>query len=167
MEAPLFNNVNTDDMLPGKFLRVPEDELGKHAFANVLPNFQQRLNGAEILVGGTNMGCGSSREQAPKALLACGVKVIVAQSFGYIFYRNAINLGLAAIVVEDFDQMESLQSGEAAEVNLELGQIVIGERTIECQKLGHVAMSLLKDGGLMQHLKKNPTPFKRELNELG
>src|SRR5512143_3630987 len=108
------NNVDTDVILPGKYLilMAPKD-LAKHALEGLDPAFPEKAKNGVIVVGGKNFGCGSSREQAPLALKYSGVKCVVAESFARIFFRNAINVGLPVIecneiskAVEDRDKLE-------------------------------------------------------------
>ncbi len=92
------NNIDTDVILPGKYLiLVDPNELGKHALESLDTEFVEKAKDGIILIGGKNFGCGSSREQAPLALKYSGVKCVIAESFARIFFRNAINIGLPVI----------------------------------------------------------------------
>ena len=92
------NNINTDVILPGKYLElIDPKELAKHAMAGIDPDFPDKVSDGAVLIGGKNFGCGSSREQAPIALKYSGVKCILAEYFARIFFRNCINIGLPAI----------------------------------------------------------------------
>lgn len=152
-----FNDINTDEILPGKFLRVPEEQLGKHAFSGIIDEFYEKINGFNILVAGKNMGCGSSREQAPKALLRCGIKLIIAPSFGYIFYRNAINIGLPLLKISDAEVLDMLKNGEKISVNLDKGKICFDDKNISVNSelMNDIQLNILQHGGLMKLLKDN------------
>ncbi len=118
----LWDDVNTDLIIPGAYLREP-DPLGPFAFANVYDDFAESLSDGTILVAGANFGCGSSREQAPRALISCGIKLVLAASFGFIFRRNAINLGLPAVVWPDLADPGVVSTGEEIEVDLHNGAV--------------------------------------------
>jgi len=93
------DNINTDLIIAGKYKYDTLDmkEMAKHTFEALRSDFYKKVKEGDIIVAGKNFGCGSSREQAPLVLKALGIKVIVAESFARIFYRNAINLGLLAL----------------------------------------------------------------------
>jgi 3-isopropylmalate/(R)-2-methylmalate dehydratase small subunit len=153
----LWDDVNTDSMLPARHLRAPEEELGDHAFAGELPGFRERLNGAGVLVGGSNMGCGSSREQAPKALIGAGVRLVIAQSFGSIFFRNSFNLGLALMRVEATEALDVLHTGETVEADLASGLLTLGTGTVvQGQPLGSYLQRIVSAGGILKLLAERP-----------
>lgn len=88
------DNVDTDVIIPARYLNAPSpDELAKHCMEDIDATFAQKVQPGDIIVGGANFGCGSSREHAPIAIRACGVSCVIAPSFARIFYRNAINIG--------------------------------------------------------------------------
>ena len=95
------DNIDTDVIIPGRYLRTfnPQD-LADHVMEGVSSDFAKEVEEGDIIVGGRNFGCGSSREQAPVALKHAGVSAIVAKSFARIFYRNAINIGLPVIIAD-------------------------------------------------------------------
>ena len=93
------NDLDTDQIIASQYLLLPNlEEMKSHAFESLDPDFAQKVKPGDFVVGGENFGCGSSREQAPGVLKALGVKAVIAKSFARIFYRNAINIGLPAIV---------------------------------------------------------------------
>ena len=147
MPEELRDHVNTDVILASPFLRLPEPELGEYAFQNVLPDFSNRLRGASVLVAGRNFGCGSSREQAPKALLGAGVRLVIAASFGFIFHRNAVNLGLATLVMPEDEEREGLE-GEV-EVDLAQGSVQSGKQSVYGDALADSTLRILRAGGLL------------------
>ncbi len=151
----LWNDVNTDVILAGAHLRVPEEELGRHAFEGVLPDFPELVSGRPILAAGKNFGCGSSREQAPKAILGCGVRLIVAESFGGIFFRNALNLGLALLKVVDPATLDLLQTDVPITVDVERGEIEIdgGASSLLAKPLSKHLLKIVHAGGLLPLLR--------------
>jgi len=94
------DNISTDHIIPGRFyhLRSNLDELKKHVFEDIYPGFYKKVRKGDIIVGGKNFGLGSSREHAPLVIKMAGINAVIAKSFARIFYRNAINVGLAAII---------------------------------------------------------------------
>jgi len=141
--------------LPGKYLVLTDPvELAKHAMAGLDQTFPQKAQNGVVIVAGRNFGCGSSREQAPIALKHAGVKCVLAESFARIFYRNAINIGLP--VLECPGVSSKVEEGDELAVNLEAGVIENRSRnsTLQATKLPAFIMEILKDGGLIEHLRK-------------
>ena len=96
------NDLDTDQIIASQYLLLPNlDEMKSHTFESLDPDFSKKVKPGDFVVGGENFGCGSSREQAPGVLKALGVKAVIAKSFARIFFRNAINIGLPAIVCKD------------------------------------------------------------------
>ena len=96
------NDLDTDQIIASQYLLLPNlDEMKGHAFESFDPDFSKKVKPGDFVVGGENFGCGSSREQAPGVLKALGVQAVIAKSFARIFFRNAINIGLPAIVCKD------------------------------------------------------------------
>src|SRR3990172_2816633 len=101
------DDIDTDAIIPGKYLTINKpDELARHAFEGVRPEFAQGVKEGDMIVAGFNFGCGSSREHAPLALKGAKVKCIIAKSFARIFFRNAINIGLPLLECPDTDKIE-------------------------------------------------------------
>ncbi|MCD6537706.1 3-isopropylmalate dehydratase small subunit [Candidatus Bathyarchaeota archaeon] len=155
-KAVIFgDDVNTDVIIPSKHLTsLDPEELAKHAMEGLDPKFPEKARGGVIIVAGRNFGCGSSREQAPLALKHAGVKCILADFFARIFYRNAINIGLP--VLECPGISGRIEEGDILTVNLEEGKIINETRkaVIEAHKLPGFILEILRDGGLIAHLKK-------------
>jgi len=150
----VFDNVNTDLILAAKFLRVDESDLGRYAFDGVIEGFAERAATHPVLLAGENFGCGSSREQAPKALIRAGVRMILAQSYGYIFFRNAINLGLLVLRYSDRERAAALETG--GEVVVKNGGATLvgpGGHELALAPLGPPVTTILAAGGLMAALK--------------
>ena len=100
------NDLDTDQIIASQYLLLPNlDEMKGHTFESLDPDFSKKVKPGDFVVGGENFGCGSSREQAPGVLKALGVKAVIAKSFARIFFRNAINIGLPAIVCKIFRMM--------------------------------------------------------------
>ena len=149
------NNVDTDVILPGKYLVFTDPkELAKHALEGLDPAFTEKAMKGVILVGGKNFGCGSSREQAPLALKYAGVRCVLAESFARIFFRNAINIGLPAIEHEDISNL--VEDNDELTVDFKTGTIqnLSTGRTFQAPKLPPFILGILEDGGLIENLRR-------------
>lgn len=104
------------------------------------------------MVGGENFGCGSSREQAPGVLKALGVQAVIAKSFARIFFRNAINIGLPAIVCKDLP--DDVKTGDSMELHMSDGTATANGKTYTCTKLPEYMQGILNQGGLIASLNK-------------
>lgn len=149
------NNVDTDVILPGKYLILmdPKD-LAKHALEGLDPAFTEKAKNGVIVVGGKNFGSGSSREQAPLALKYSGVRCVVAESFARIFFRNSINIGLP--VVECKGISKAVENGDELAVDLDKGEVrnTTKGKTLQATKLPAFILEILSDGGLIENLQK-------------
>lgn len=148
-------NIDTDRIIPGKRTKtLNREDLARYALEDLDPGFAARVGRGDILVAGANFGCGSSREQAPLALKAAGVALVVARSFARIFYRNAINIGLPALEIGD--AAHGIVTGHRLEVDLEDGRIVdlTDGRPYPSAPLPGVMMDILREGGLINYLIK-------------
>jgi len=142
--------VDTDVIIPGKYLRTKDARLwAEHAMEGLDPMFATQVEPGDVIVAGRNFGSGSSREQAPRALLGAGVAVVVARSFARIFYRNAINVGLALIEAD-----VTAKKGDIVEVDLERGTVRAGEEVYQGTKLPDFLREILDDGGLVAHRRR-------------
>jgi len=148
------DHINTDIIIPGRYL---DDYDPKHLAAHVMedadPVFARSVHKGDIVVAGRNFGCGSSREQAPVALKAAGVAAVVAKSFSRIFYRNAINIGLPALVCPQ--AVDGLQAGEVASIDLLEGVVRIERDGAEFrfEPLPAFLAEILEKGGLVPYTK--------------
>lgn len=149
----LGDNVDTDVIYPGKYLPiiVPQ-EMALHALEGIDPEFPNKLRPGDVLVAGSNFGCGSSREQAATCLKARGIAAIVAGSYSRIFFRNAINQGLP--LVESKQARGSLRDGDVITIDFENGKILIPGGELSFQPLPLFLTQILEDGGLIEHTKK-------------
>ena len=147
------DNVDTDVLAPGKYMKSGIEELARHCLEAVEPGFAASVQAGDVVVGRRNFGTGSSREQAPQALKHLGVAALVAESFAGLFYRNAINLGLPAVVCAD---AQRIRAGDRVRVDLQAGRIenlTTGE-AFACEPIPAHLMQMLRDGGLVPHLEK-------------
>jgi 3-isopropylmalate/(R)-2-methylmalate dehydratase small subunit len=149
------DNISTDHIIPGRFFHLRSDltELAKHAFEDVSPGFHTKAEKGDIIIGGQNFGLGSSREHAPIVIKLSGIDAVVAQSFGRIFYRNAINVGLAAIVCD----VEGIDEGDLLELQVTEG--ILLDRTKGLEKrfspLPEIMQKILNQGGLVNYIRKH------------
>jgi len=149
------DNVDTDVILPGPYLvHTDPNELAKHAMEGLDSKFPEKAAEGVIVVGGKNFGCGSSREQAPLALKYAGVKCVLAESFARIFYRNSITIGLPVLVCPGVSS--KVEAGDEVAVNLREGRVedLTNGSVLNATKLPEFIMSILDDGGLIEHLKR-------------
>lgn len=145
------DDIDTDLIIPGKYLRTKDMQVfADHAMEGIDPEFAKKVKPGDILVAGSNFGCGSSREQAPLALKYAGIACVVAKSFARIFFRNAINIGLP-LMEADVD----CEEGDIIEVDLLKGEVrVSGKGIFKGNKLPDFLLEMLTDGGLVAHRKK-------------
>jgi len=148
------DDADTDIIIPARYLTTTDPaELASHCMEPVSPDFPKQVRPGDIVVGGKNFGCGSSREHAPVALKGCGVAAVIAPTFARIFYRNAFNVGLPAI--ESAAAAAAIRAGDDVEVDLAGGEIrnhTRGER-YAFQAIPPFMMELVASGGLMGWLK--------------
>jgi 3-isopropylmalate/(R)-2-methylmalate dehydratase small subunit len=149
----LGDNVDTDALAPGKYMKFGIEEIAKHCLEAVDSGFAAGVQSGDVVVGGRNFGAGSSREQAPQALKHLGVAALVAESFAGLFYRNSLNLGLPALACRD---AKRIRAGDRLRVHPEAGRIeneTTGE-TLACEPIPPHLMQMVRDGGLLPHLEK-------------
>jgi 3-isopropylmalate dehydratase small subunit len=116
------DNIDTDVIIPGRYCHIVDPvELGKHALADLDPGFVDKMSRGDVIVAGTNFGCGSSREMAPIAIKAAGVSAVVAASFARIFFRNAINIGLP--IFQSAEAAQAIENGDELAIEPESGMI--------------------------------------------
>jgi len=152
----LGDDIDTDQIYPGRYLYLTSpEEMAVHAMEDIIPDFSKKIEGEDwIIVAGKNFGCGSSREHAPRAILYVGIKAIVAESFGRIFYRNALNVGLPAVKCSGI--VKEAQQGSLIQINLKEGLIFLSasRKTLSIEKFPLQLLTILKSGGLIPYLKK-------------
>lgn len=147
------DNIDTDRIIPGKYTKTLDiSHLAEHVLEDLDPSFAGRVRQGDILVAGENFGMGSSREQAPVALKAAGISVVVARSFARIFYRNAINIGLPLVECKD----HTIENGHHVEVDLEKGVVTDLDTgaSFRATQMPQVMVDILNEGGLVNYLLK-------------
>lgn len=146
------DRIDTDVLAPGPYMREPLSVLASHCLEAVDPDFARDVRRGDIVVGGESFGIGSSREQAVQALAELGVGAIVARSFARIFYRNALNLGVPALVCAGLEATR----GDELEVRPIEGRIINHStgREFACEKIPTELMEIVSGGGLMPWLER-------------
>ncbi|WP_292485929.1 3-isopropylmalate dehydratase small subunit [Methanohalobium sp.] len=148
------DDIDTDAIIPGRYLifNTPE-ELAKHAFEGVRPDFAENVKENDIIVAGSNFGCGSSREHAPLALKGTKIGCVIAKSFARIFFRNAINIGVPLLECSETDMIE-----EGDEIEVELSTGVIENKTknekYQATPLPDFVREIVDAGGLIEYTKR-------------
>lgn len=147
------DNIDTDLIYPGKYLPIIDSkEMAKHALEGLDKNFPQKIREGDIIVAGKNFGCGSSREQAATSLKHAGISCVVAKSFSRIFFRNAINQGLALVQSEKAYNL--VEEGKEIIIDFEKGEIILNDKKIEFAHLPDFIKEILDSGGLIPYIKK-------------
>jgi 3-isopropylmalate/(R)-2-methylmalate dehydratase small subunit len=147
------DNIDTDVLAPGHLMKLPPAELATHCLAAVDPAFAKSVQPGDLVFAGRNFGLGSSREQAAVSLKLLGVKAVLAPSFARIFFRNAINLGLPALV---FDANGKVAGGDEVDLNLATGRLENRSRgsVYQVAALPPELLKVIYAGGLMELLKR-------------
>ncbi len=149
------DDINTDYIISGRYKFKIDDmnELAKHVMEDISPDFASKVKKGDIIIAGRNFGCGSSREQAPRALKAAGVAAVVAKSYARIFYRSSFNVGLPLIECDT----DGMSDGDTIEVDMDSGEVVdeTSGSKVKASPVPKTMQILLNDGGLIPHLKKH------------
>ncbi|KRB40181.1 MAG: 3-isopropylmalate dehydratase [Pseudomonadota bacterium] len=147
------DNIDTDLLAPGYAMKLPPEELARHCLEAIDPSFAAVVRRGDVVVAGRNFGLGSSREQAAVSLKLLGVSAVLAVSFARIFYRNAINLGLPAIILPLACEIEA---GDELSIDPEAGRVenLTQARGYDVAPIPSHLMAMIRDGGLMPHLKR-------------
>lgn len=148
------DNIDTDLIIAARYLNTSDPkELAKHVMEDADPEFRHKVQDGDIIVAGENFGCGSSREHAPIALKAAGVRAVVAKSFARIFYRNAFNTGLA---IFELEKTEEIKENDIIEINLKQGNIINqnSKKVYKFLPIPPFMQELLSSGGLIPYAKK-------------
>lgn len=147
------DDIDTDVLAPGLYMKGPIEELARHCLESVDPDFAGQVREGDVLVAGENFGIGSSREQAAQVLKTLGLTAVIARSFGGIFYRNAINFGLPALVCDD---VSGLNAGDEIEVDPSTGFIFnkSTKTTATSRALPEHLLKIISAGGLVPWLKQ-------------
>ena len=148
------DHIDTDAIIPARYLVTADPaELGKHCMEDFEPGWVNKVKKGDILVGGKNFGCGSSREHAPIAILGAGINLVIADSFARIFYRNAINIGLA--ILECDEAAKDIRSGDEVKVDFDTGKIenLTTGKTYQAEPFPPFIQNIIEKGGLLNSIK--------------
>jgi len=149
------DNINTDVIIPARYLNTAShEELAAHCMEDIDKNFIKTVQSGDIVVGGKNFGCGSSREHAPIALKAAGVSCVIASTFARIFYRNSINIGFP--ILECPQAAEEINSGDTVSVDYDTGIItnVTTEKIYQVHPFPKFIKNIIDNGGLLNSIEK-------------
>ena len=147
------DNVDTDVIIPARYLNsIDQKHLASHCMEDIDSNFASGVQHGDIIVGGNNFGCGSSREHAPIAIKASGVSCVIAKSFARIFFRNAINIGLP--ILECPDAVDGISAGDTAEVDFDSGVIrnLTTGREFRSEPFPEFLQNIIRANGLMNSI---------------
>lgn len=149
------DNVDTDVIIPARYLNTSDHkELASHCMEDIDKTFVTRVQQGDIITAGQNFGCGSSREHAPIAIKASGVSLVIAKSFARIFYRNAINIGLA--IVECPEATDNISEGDKVEADMDNGIIrnLTTGQEFKAAPFPDFIQKIIENGGLMESIAK-------------
>jgi 3-isopropylmalate/(R)-2-methylmalate dehydratase small subunit len=149
------NNIDTDAIIPARYLNTSDPgELSRHVMEDADRDFPKKVKNGDLIVAGTNFGCGSSREHAPIAIKASGIQAVVAKSFARIFYRNAFNIGLP--IFESESAIDNIAEGDEIEIDADKGVIRHISKNINyhVKPIPLFMQELIKAGGLIEWTKK-------------
>lgn len=147
------DNVDTDVIIPARYLNTANHkELAAHCMEDIDKEFVTKVKSGDIMVGGANFGCGSSREHAPIAIKESGISVVIAKTFARIFYRNAINIGLA--ILECDEASDKISAGDDVEVDFDTGVITnhTKNETYKAQPFPEFIQQIIRKGGLLKSI---------------
>ena len=147
------DDIDTDTIIPGKRGTIPTiEEMKKYAFELLKPEFGSTVQPGDILVAGSNFGCGSSREHAPLAIKCAGVSCVIAETFARIFYRNAINIGMP--IIECPEAAKAIEAGDEVEIDFDSGVITnkTKNQTYQGQAFPPFMQKIIAAGGLVNYI---------------
>ncbi|MBP3315916.1 MAG: 3-isopropylmalate dehydratase small subunit [Clostridia bacterium] len=149
------DNVDTDVIIPARYLNTADHkELASHCMEDIDKEFTAKVKDGDIMVGGSNFGCGSSREHAPIAIKNSGISCVIAKTFARIFFRNSINIGLA--ILECPEASEKIENGDVVSIDFDTGVItnVTKNESYKAEPFPEFVKEIIKADGLMNSLKK-------------
>ena len=149
------DNVDTDVIIPARYLNTADHkELASHCMEDIDKEFVNKVNAGDIMVGGANFGCGSSREHAPIAIKNSGISCVIAKTFARIFFRNAINIGLA--ILECNEASERIDAGDEVEIDFDTGIITNKTKNekYQAEPFPEFIKEIIRADGLMNSLRK-------------
>ncbi len=169
-KAHVYNrdHINTDEIIPARYLNTDDEaELAGHCLEDLDPDFVNKVRPGDIIVAGDDFGCGSSREHAVWAVRGAGVGSVIAKSFARIFYRNAINNGF--YLIESAEAVEKIKDGDELEIDYEAGLIKDKTASIDIgfKPLPEFALEIIKNGGLLEHIRRGQGPVGRDQGQIG
>jgi 3-isopropylmalate/(R)-2-methylmalate dehydratase small subunit len=150
------DNLNTDEIIPARYnITIVPQELAKNVFCEIKPDYAKTVQPGDVIVGGQNFGCGSSREHAPIAIKGSGAACIIASSYARIFFRNAINIGLP--ILECPEAVAGIREGDDIQVNLSTGEISnrTSGKTYQARPLPDFVLKIAEAGGIVNFLKEH------------
>lgn len=150
------DNIDTDVIIPARYLNTADpNELAKHCMEDIDTEFVNKVNDGDIMVGGANFGCGSSREHAPIAIKASGISCVIAKDFARIFYRNSINIGLP--ILECAEASEDIDAGDDVSIDFDTGIITNNtkNKTYQAVAFPPFMQDIINNGGLIARIKNN------------
>ena len=149
------DNVDTDVIIPARYLAIQDKkELASHCMEDIDTEFVRKVSKGDIMVGGKNFGCGSSREHAPMVIKESGISCVIAETFARIFYRNAINIGLP--IIECREASEEIRPGDEVEIDFDSGEIkdLTTEKTYQGTPFPAFMQEIISSGGLVNYINK-------------
>ena len=149
------NNIDTDLIIAARYLNDASDEnMRSHCMEDVIPDYANTIAPGDVLVAGSNFGCGSSREHAPISIKVAGTSCVIAESFARIFYRNAINIGLP--IIESPEAAKAIDQGDELDINLEDGVIknLTKNETYHFEKFPAFIQKIVESGNLLNYVKE-------------
>jgi 3-isopropylmalate/(R)-2-methylmalate dehydratase small subunit len=149
-------NLNTDEIIPARYnITIDEKELAKNVFCEIMPDYARLVSPGDVVVGGANFGCGSSREHAPIAIKGSGAACVIAASYARIFFRNAINIGLP--ILESPEAAAAIEQGDEVQVDLASGTIrdVTQNKSFQARPLPPFVLQIAAAGGIVKFLKEH------------
>lgn len=149
------NNIDTDVIIPARYLNTKDEkELALHCMEDIDKNFALNVKNGDFIIAGQNFGCGSSREHAPLAIKASGIKAVIAKSFARIFYRNAINIGL--VIIENDEIQNEIEKNDEIKIDLDNGKIVnlTKNKEYSFSPYSKEIQTLIDKGGLINYTKE-------------
>ena len=149
------DNVDTDVIIPARYLNAPSPaELASHCMEDIDPAYATSVHKGDIMVGGWNFGCGSSREHAPLCIKTAGIAVVIAKSFARIFYRNSINIGLP--IMECPEAVDAIEAGDTVQVDFDTGVITdeTNGKVFHAEPFPPFIQNIISAGGLMKAIQK-------------
>lgn len=150
------DNVDTGYIMPSKYASLPDEELAAHAMEGIDPDFPKNVQAGDVIIGGRNFGCGSSRETAPRGIKHAGVGAVIARTFARNFFRNSLCIGLPVLICDD---AESIEQGDRVRVDPIAGRVenLTKGQTLQAEPLPDHIMDMVKAGGLVPYLKQTLT----------